>query len=311
MSIKTIKEPHLTWINIDRVDDEAIKFLKDNYQFHPLDLEDLGSEQQTPKIDPYKNYVFAVVQFPVWNAAEKTIVPFELDVFAGDGYVITIERQKSKEMKRIFYRCLNNRNVRGEWTSGNSGYLLYHILENMFACAHPVLNHIGKNLSAIEHQIFSEEQQNSAVIRSLAFERRNVLNFRRIMDPQRYVIETLGNLQKPFFSEHRGESLSIYFDNVADYIGNMWAIVESYKETLNGLHITVESLINRRTNKTIRSLTIISVSLLPLTLLSGIYGMNVTGLPFAHRPLFVLFIFMGLSIFIVAIIMIMKWKKEL
>ncbi|HYE59833.1 MAG TPA: magnesium transporter CorA family protein [Candidatus Kapabacteria bacterium] len=310
MAIKTLKEQNLTWINIDTVNDEALAFLKGNYSFHPLDLEDIQSEQQTPKIDAYKNYLFVVMQFPQWQAATNTVVAHEVDIFIGENYLITIQREKSKELKSLFYRCMNNRKVRSDWMSGSSGYLLYHIIEELLHNAHPILNHIGKHISSLENEIFAAEP-NSIVIRELAIERRNVLSFRRILDPERYVISSLKNTPKPFLPQQADEGLTIYFDNIQDYLSNMWAVVESYKETINGLHITVESLINRRTNKIISTLTMISVSFMPLTLLSGLYGMNIDHLPFAHEPHYVWLMYLGLFAVIVLTIFIMRRKRDI
>jgi Mg2+ and Co2+ transporter CorA len=87
--------------------------------------------------------------------------------------------------------------------------------------------------------------------------------------------------------------------------------VNAYKDTIDGLHVTVESLLNRRVNKIISALTVISVGLLPLNLLSGIYGMNIAGLPFAENPMWVWTMFAGLSAIIIAIIIIMKRQKWL
>ncbi len=134
-----------------------------------------------------------------------------------------------------------------------------------------------------------------------------MLHFRRILDPQRYLVSTLSHTRKPFLDE----TLSIYFDNIKDYLDKLWVIADTYKETIDGLHLTVESLINQRTNKVIGALTVISVALLPMTLLSGIYGMNIIGLPYAHDPKFVWAMFGGMALFIICIIILMKRRKWL
>ena len=133
------------------------------------------------------------------------------------------------------------------------------------------------------------------------------MQFRRILDPQRYLISNLTHIRKSFLDE----SLAIYFDNVSDYLSKIWSITDTYRDTIDGLHVTVESLINHRTNKVISALTVISVSLLPLTLLSGIYGMNIAGLPHAQNPFWVWMMFIGMLSFILIVIAVMKKKKWL
>jgi len=304
MSIKTIKQGKLTWVNIDKVDDTVFAYLKDNYNFHHLDIEDLSTEQQTPKIDTYDDYLFIILQFPQWSAQSQSIVPHEIDMFVGENYLITIQNARSKELKNFFYRCMNNPKVKAEWMSGSSGYLLYAIIESLFHQTRPIMNKLGKDILFVEQTIFNDEQ-NSHIVKKLAVIRRNVLSFRRIIDPQKYLTATLSHTRKTFMEEH----LSIYFDNVTDYLNKIWTISSTYQDTVSGLHVTVESLINQKTNKVIGALTVISVSLLPLTLLSGIYGMNIVGLPWAQNPKWVWAMFGIMAGIIVAIIMYMRQKK--
>jgi len=278
MAIKEIKKRDLTWVNIDRVDDASIKYLKDHYSFHPLDLEDIQSESQTPKIDVYKNYLFLVLHIPQWKAAKEHVSSHELNIFVGKGFLITIQHTKNKEIKNFFYRCMNNKKINKEWLAQGSDFLLYKLIESLFHQSRPMLNKIGRQISSIETEIF-DGQQDIEEIRELAIYRRNVLNFRRIIDPQRYLMSNLAHTRKPFFDD----SMALYFDNMRDYLDKLWAIVEGYKETISGLHLTVESMVTHRTNKTITLLTVMSAALLPLTLLSGIYGMNID-LPFSTTP---------------------------
>lgn len=307
MAIKTLTHNNaLTWINIDQVDAEAKAYLAKHHAFHPLDLEDVETEQQTPKVDVYRDYIFVVFLFPHWDPDIRAVVANEIDMFIGENYVITIQSTKSKELKNLFYRCMNSSNVQEEWMSRGSGYLLYSVLEAMFHNTRPILNNIGKQIASLERQIFSGNQQSSAIL-ELGNQRRNVLSFRRIVEPERQLIGTIANAQKPFLSPE----LHIYFDDITDYANNLWSIVNAYKDTLDGLHVTVESLLNRRVNKVISALTVISVALLPLNLLSGIYGMNIDRLPFAHNPTMVWGMFAALSTIIIAIIIVMKRQKWL
>lgn len=306
MSIKTITQNNFTWVNIDKIDEESLEYLRKKYNFHHLDYEDLLSEQQMPKIDAYKNYLFIVFQFPHWKNNEQNVVAHEIDIFVGEDYLITIQHTKSKEMKNFFYRCMNNRRVKADWMNRGTGFLLYRLIESLFDNTRPMLNNIGKQISDVEQKIYKGEQD-TRIIRELAIHRRNVLHFRRILDPQRYLIANLSNTRKSFLDEN----LSLYFDDVNDYLGRMWSVIETYKETISGLHVTVESLINQRTNKVISALTVLSVSLMPLTLLSGIYGMNIKGLPWAQNPMWVWMMYLGLATAIIVIILWMRKKKLL
>ncbi|MBI2436625.1 MAG: magnesium transporter CorA family protein [Candidatus Magasanikbacteria bacterium] len=306
MSVKEIKQGALTWIHISKVNEESIAYLKKAHKFHHLDFEDIQSESQNPKLDVYDSYLFLVFHFPEWKQNSKKIVPHEIDFFVGENYMITVQHGKNSEVKDFFYRCMNNRKIKNSWMSKNSGFLLYKLLESLFNESRPMLNSLGKQISAIENDIFAGEQDVQE-IKELAMLRRDVLSFRRMLDPQRYLVSTISHTRKSFLDE----TLSIYFDNIKDYLDKLWVIADTYKETIDGLHLTVESLVNQKTNKVIGALTAISVSLLPLTLLSGIYGMNISGLPHANNPKWVWFMFIGLACIIVTSIVLMKRKKWL
>ncbi len=306
MSIKTLKTETLTWVNIDQVDDQALAYLKESHTFHPLDLEDVRAESHTPKIDTYKNYLFMILQFPQWRGETHSVVAHELDIFIGENYLITIQNTKSRDLKNFFYRCMKNRNIKRDWMSSTSGYLLYKLLEALFKNTQPILNSIGKELSQLEQNIFDGDED-AHVVKELALHRRNVLNFRRIIDPQRYLVASLSDIRKPFLSEET----SLYFDDVNDYLSKLWTIVDTYKDTINGLHVTIESLLSQKTNKVIRTLTVISVGLLPFTLLASIYGMNISNLPYAEHPIWVWGMFLALALVVTASILVMKIKKWL
>ena len=211
MAIKIIEQNKLRWINIDEVDDEALLYLKENFHFHHLDLDDILSESQTPKIDIYKNYLFIVLQFPHWKADKQKVVDHEVDIFIGENYLVTIQHSKTRELKNFFYKCMKNRNTKRRWMSSNSGFLLYKLTDALFHESRPILNNMGKRISILENAIF-EEQQDSQTVKKLAVLRRNVLNFRRIVDPQRYMMANLANTRKPFLNE----DTSLYFDDVND-----------------------------------------------------------------------------------------------
>lgn len=283
MSSKILTEGKLTWLNIEAVTPEILTNLKETYNFHQLDLDDLASEStQIPKADVYKNYVFLVLHIPEWSHVEKKIIIAQVNIFVGENFVVTVPHRGNKEVKALFFRCLKNRTIRHEWMKGSAGFLLYNIISALFLEARPLLNNIGKHIALAEEEVFSGEQ-NTKLIKELARHRRNILIYRSIIEPQRYVISSLVNIRRPFLEE----GLTVYFDDIRDYLDKLWAIVETYKETINGLYMTVESIINQRTNKILLVLTVISASFLPHTLLFNMYGMNLPNLPLAEHANFV------------------------
>ncbi len=306
MSVKEIKQGNLTWIHISRINPEAIEYLKKNFKFHSLDIEDIRTEHPTPKLDVYKNYLFLTLQLPHLKVSSGKIISHEINIFVGEGYILTIQESKNREVKNLFYRCANNRKIRGEWMGGNSGFLLYKILNELFSDVKSSLNIVGKQLHEIENEVYREEGQTVQEIKELGQHRRNIFTIRRILDPQRFMISTLSHTRQTFLDE----SLSVYFDDIRDLLDRLWVVVESYSQTSDGLHWTIESILNQRTNKIISALAIISVSFMPVTLLTSFYGMNII-LPHQNDPVLVFTIFGAIALTTVLIIYILKRKRWL
>jgi magnesium transporter len=301
--MKEISFRKLKWLNIEQVDDTVLNTLKQKYNFHHLDLEDIQTDAQTPKLDVYKNYIFTILQFPYWDQKTKRVIPYQIDFFAGEGFLITIQHHTSREVSDQFKRWMKSRKAKKDWMTKDSGYLLYSVIEALFQKSRPMLNSLGRQIYTLEQEIF-DEHEDVDLIRELATHRRNILAFRRIIDPQRYLMGNLSHIRKPFLNE----DTSLYFDDINDYLSKLWAIIDSYRDTIQGLHVTVESLINQKTNRVIGALTVISVALLPLTLFAGIYGMNVA-LPFDDHPWMIWAIFGILAFTIVVLILLMRKKR--
>ncbi len=306
MAIKTLAQGNLTWVNIDKVDEAAMEYLTSKHTFHHLDLDDVRGESQTPKLDLYKDHLFLIVQFPHWNAETKTIVTQELNIFVTNSHLITIQHTKSREMKDFFYRCMRNSRVKKDWMSNSTGYLLYKLLESLFKDSRLILNNVGKELNILEEHVFDGDP-NTHMVKRLAIHRRNIMAIRRIIDPQRYLMSNLSNVRRDFLTQ----DTSLYFDDISDYLAKLWAILDTYKDTIEGLHVTVESMITQKTNKVVGTLTAISVALLPFTVVSSMYGMNIAGLPYAQQPIYVWGMFTFLALGVTISIVVLKNRKWL
>ncbi|XOU94034.1 MAG: magnesium transporter CorA family protein [Candidatus Kerfeldbacteria bacterium] len=283
--------PKLNWVHISPVTGEDIGFLEKNYKFHHLDLKDCREGVQRPKIDIYKDYLFIIFHFPIYNKKTKKVNIKPLNVFLGRNFLITLSGDKDRFLENLILRTRKkiNKKISQDILDGSSGYLLYKILDVLFRKTLPVVNKIGNQLAVVEHEVYTGK--NKEATRDLAISRRNILNLRRILDPQLKIMDKIVEMRNDFLTE----VLSTYFDDVDDYIENMWSALDNYREVVDGLYNTNESFINQKTNQVIQVLTIISVALLPLTLIASIYGMNVTGLPFANHPIgiWIIFIVMG------------------
>jgi magnesium transporter len=273
LHLETVTLGELTWINIEQPTRLETDYLAQNYPFHPLDLDDCLSRIQRPKIDVYDDYLFLVFHFPVFNPEARVTTPSQVSVFIGQGYLITLHKGDLKPLVKLFDQCQTDEEIKQEHFSQGSGYLLYRILDRLVDYCLPILNKIGGNIEEVEDNIFSDSMRGT--VREISTLRRDVISFRRIIWPMRAVIGSL----EPKVRRFTQMDMEVYFGDMTDHVDKIWDALDEYKEIIEGLNDTYDSLATNRTNEVVRVLTTIATILLPLTVVASLYGMNIP-LPF-------------------------------
>ena len=172
-------------------------------------------------------------------------------------------------MEYLFERCRSSEDVREDLLSKGSGYLLYRIVDDSFDYCFPMLRKIGNKLERLEEDIF--EGKAEEVVRDLSNSKQEIINFRKVIRPQRAVLRDLERTKARYLAE----DLEIYFDDIVDASERIWDMLENYKEVVEALEDTNESVLSHRVNEVLRVLTAFSVVILPLTLFASVFGMNV------------------------------------
>jgi magnesium transporter len=272
--VEQIDSSGLRWVNIERPGPLERAWLEEHFDFHALDLEDVLSRNQRPKIDVYDDYLFIVLHFPVFDPSAGRLGTGELDLFVGPGYVVTIPNQPLQPVEYLFERCRSKEELRDQLFSRGSGYLLYRLVDDSFDYCFPMLRKIGNKLDALEDDIF--EGRSEEVVRDISNVKQEIINFRKVIRPQRPVLRDLEKVKQRYLATDL--DLEIYFDDIVDAHERIWDMLENYKEVAEALEETNEAVISHRLNDILRVLTSISVIVLPLTLLASVWGMNV-GVP--------------------------------
>src|SRR6185295_11120688 len=140
----------------------GIGWLAEHYDFHELDLEDVLSTRQRPKIDEYDDYLFMVLHLPYFDKSIGRLNAAELNIFVGADYVITLPNITLKPVGRLFSRLSNSSELREEYFSKGAGYLLYEILSESFDYCFPILDKIGFKLDRLQNAIWEERSEDVA-----------------------------------------------------------------------------------------------------------------------------------------------------
>jgi magnesium transporter len=243
----------IRWIHIPQPRQAAQDWLEERFEFHPLDYEDIYSRNQRPKVDR--------------DRERPNVV--ELDLFVGADYVITLPNADLEPIDSLFARCQESEEVREGYFEKGAAFLLYKIVDHAVDASFPMLRKMGQKLERIEDDIF--EGRSEEVVRDISNLKQQIINFRRIVRPQRVAfrdLERAMDITTP-------EELDVYFDDVIDASERIWDTLENYKEVIEGLESTNESVLSHNVNDILRVLTSFSVIVLPLTLVASLFGMNV------------------------------------
>jgi magnesium transporter len=266
---ETVESRGIRWVNIERPRHGHRAWLEERFDFHPLDYEDVFSRNQRPKIDEYDNYLFIVLYFPRFDKQVGRLNAAELDLFVGPDYLVTLPNQPLQPVEYLFERCRTDDALREQWFSKGTGYLLYKIIDACVDASFPMLAKMGNKLERIEDEIFAGNS--SAVVRDISNVKQEIINFRKVVRPQRPVFSDLERTKQRYLAA----DLDVYFDDINDASERIWQMLETYKETVEALEATNESVLSHQLNDILRVLTVLTVVFLPLTLIASVFGMNV------------------------------------
>ncbi|EKD89310.1 MAG: hypothetical protein ACD_34C00121G0002 [uncultured bacterium] len=283
-NIAILELNHFRWITIEQPSKEALQYLKTNFNFHVLDYEDIVATTHRSKIDKYPDYVFMIMLFPLLQHKTHTIHSGEIDFFLGKDYLITIHRGDVPTFVDMFQLCEASEQARLTYMANSPQYLLYKILQRLFQYCYPILDQIDSDIDKIESNIFSTGQQ--SLLQEILVTRHTIADMRRIIQPHR---QTLSRLYRPTTPSEAADDAGFqlddkyedYFDDLRDYTQEIWNQLESFKESIEALHETNQSLISYRINEVIRTLTIFSAIMLPAGVVASLFGMNADFIPFA------------------------------
>ena len=266
-------EGALHWIDLEQPTPEEAAILREPFRFHPLAIEDCLEDVHHPKLDEYDGYIFAIVHGIRFDAPTEEFVTRELDIFLSDTYLITHHKGPMRSITAVREQC--GKGLQSSIPKG-TGFLLHTILDQMFEHYFPSLDAIEDQIQVLQVECF--EQPTADTLAKVFALRKDVMTLRRICLPQREIMHRLARGDYPGIND----KTAIYFRDIYD---NLYRIVDAamqYQDLVQGTMDAYLSSVNNRLNETMKRLTVISALLAPLTVITGIYGMNFEFIPELH-----------------------------
>jgi magnesium transporter len=272
--LRAIRDPQATfWVDMKKPTDEEYALLDDVFGFHPLAIEDSIKYSQRPKIESYEHtgdtckqgYFYMVIHGPDLGSFREKLQTKELDIFASERFLLTIHEEQMTSIQDSLERAAKDPRL---VLDPGIDFLLYHILDLLVDNYTPILDYLQEEIDGVEERAVNDATPE--LLQQIAQKKRELLNFRRIIGPQRDVLAQLTRGDVPFIRE----ATRVYLRDVLDHLIRAVEMIELYRDLIVGARDIYMSSISNRLNQVMKTLTIITVIALPLNIMTGFFGMN-------------------------------------
>ena len=284
INIKWIKWIDAVWLRAEKIQEIAEK-----YDFHELDIEACLEENQRSRVDVYDNYLFILLNFPKYSPTRRIYDQNEFNIFLWKNFIITFRDFQNTHIDTIFDKYSNVKQLEEEIDEDEehkltSAFVLYEILQAMLEKLFKVRLNISRDLKLLEKLVF--ESSKTSLVKDIMIKKRNIIVLKHMLKPQVPVFKLIEfQVNKLFDSE-----IEVYFEDLEDKLEYVVNEIEIQEEHIDSIEDAFKSLTDIKMNWIMTVLTLFSAFLLPLTLITWFYWMNVTPLFMADRPWFVYWI---------------------
>jgi len=275
--MKTVEFKNITWIDFSDPGADDVLYLQENFDIHPLAIEEFMTPTYRPKATQYENCIFLTIHIPLYDTKARTTYPGELDIVITKDHLITGHVKGIYQLDDFFAELEGSEGKRRIYMSKTPAHLLYSILEMLLESCFPRIDHIHEKLENIEEQVFNGKEKE--MVFEISVVKRDILNFRRTLKPQRHIIESLAQMKSKLIAPE----LSAYFQDLTGTNIRLWNALESNKETIESMEETNNSLLSNKLDFTMKVLTVFSAIMMPMTVYSNILAMS-ADIPFGKSP---------------------------
>ena len=289
------------WLDIQDPQDADIALLREEFKFHPLAIEDATRHHERPKVDSYDGYYFLVFYAIVYDEGKNRLRTEPMNLFIGANYLVSVHEGEINAIDETIKRWQKDEEEFGN----DAGALLYGLLDTITDEYFPVIDRLADRVEGIEEQIF--ERFSEDALQDVFSLKRDLLSIRRIVAPERDVLNVLIRREVPIFERNT----ILYLQDVYDHIVRITDSIDTYRDLLSSALDAFLSVQSNRLNQIVKVLTIASIVLMSDALIAGIYGMNFDILPELHWRFGYPFA-LGLMVVISAsLVAFFRWRKWL
>jgi len=256
----------LLWLDLaGEAPEDCRPLLLETFGFHPLAVEDALDESHGPKVDDWGSYLYLVLHAVAFKAGDdEPLHTLELDLFLGKNYLVTFQAEPIAALDRLWADCRRDE----RHLQRGAGRLMYDLADELVDGYMPAVEAIDEAIDRVEDEIFG--QPGHTLLARIFALKRALLNLRRIIAPQREVLNKLA--RGDYAVVEAGDR--IFFRDVYDHLVRLHDITEGLRDLVSGALDTYLSVVSNRMNEVMKTLTIITTLFLPISFLVGFFGTN-------------------------------------
>ena len=261
---------NLYWWDLHAPTADESECLAGYFNFHSLAIMDCLADIQYPKVDFYESYLYLLIHgVDVDRTHAEGFAPKEIDIFLGPNYLLTFHKKEARSVSEVLRRAKENAAL----FDYGLDFVLYTILDILVSNYMPVLEEMENEIDEQEERLFANPQQED--LRNILKLKRTLLKLKKTIFPQREVMNHLARNEYMFINR----KTQFYFRDVYDMLYRMSEMTESFRDVTTAMVETYLSTVSNRLNEVMKALTLITTIFMPLTVITGIYGMNFKNMP--------------------------------
>lgn len=300
---KTIEKNGIIWIAGSSLTHEEIEKISQNFYLNHFLKNELLKPTIQPKINAFKDIIYLVLHFPIFDKHKNISKKQEIDFVIGKNFLLTVNYNSEFTPLGEILDKIEQKNF-ADFFNGDAGKLFFHILQYLYQFSLRELDYIQKKIDNIEEQIFLKKEKE--MVEKISVTSRDVIEFGRSIKPHQRILNSFGEAAFKIFGD---EEYRDYFLEILNEYFNLMNLFESTEDTINSLQETNDSLVSIKSNDEMRIISIIAFTTFPLMLLSSIFSMNTYYMPIIGYA-WDFWIIIGLMIIGVSIMFTIFKKKK-
>ncbi len=291
----------LTWIDVLKPTKKDVEFIRKQYPFHPIILDELLHTSARSRVEPYDHYLFLTYHLPIYDPTIKSSRRAEIDFLITKDKVITVHYEDLEPLNNFWRRLSNDPNFKDRALNESTGRITYYIIEEVLAFAQRQLRHVEENLTELTKELFQGKE--GQLLKKISYIKRDILDYSIIGKPQEIILNSLKEVGSRFW----GEPIRIYLSDLAGDHLKIMQHLDNYKETIDALEQTNSQLLSAKTNAVMQKFTVLAFLTFPVVLLNSFFTVRAIE-KLISNPL--VFIVSFIAILILTILLLVVFKRK-